>query len=533
MTETEIADDLMRYLDDRGLSLERELRVGGVRRFDLLWRTADGNCPVEIKRVASPFSWPPNTQAAELMDVDESHTGGFLVAVDEDEKPDGSLPLDECVVFWSDVSVVGLRFQNRSGTGTQTSPGQYRVCIVVDIAGFGDMSATTRQRLTRALRDVIDGAVRGAGITYSYVLQDRGDGSLVLLAPGVDESRAVPGFVEGLTRGVRKAREQGNAMRVRVAMDVGIITMEGPPGYTGEAVHRATRLADSALLRKSKADCALILSESLYERVPEYRGRFRRVRVEHKNFDSWAWLHTRSSRLPDSERSNLVLIGTGSYRELPDLPQVNADLRGLTEILTHPWDGAFSQERSLVLENPESGSELLDVVEHAAASAEDTLLVYYAGHSFYDSVSGELSLAVSSSRPNAPVTAVPFDHVREMIRHSAARHKIVILDCCYSGRAGPHALPGVFNTVPEDRDVTVLAASAQLAVAPRGDTYTAFTGSLIDVLRDGVAEGPEALSLRDVFEVLRRRLVARDFPPPTLSAHNDTDRVALARNRVG
>ncbi|MER5577437.1 caspase, EACC1-associated type [Streptomyces massasporeus] len=532
MTEVEIADDLMRYLDDRGLSLDRELRVGGVRRFDLLWRVADGYCPVEIKRAASPFSWPPDTQVAELMDVDESFTGGFLVAVDEDEKPDGPLPLDECVVFWPDASVVGLRFQNRAGAGAQTSPGLNRVCIVVDLVGFGQMSATTSQRLTRALRDVIDGAVRGAGIAYSYVLQDRGDGALVLLAPGVDESRAVPGFFEGLARGVRQARERGNAMRVRVAMDVGVITMGGP-GYTGEAVHRATRLADSAVLRESEADCALILSESLYENVPEHRGRFRRVRVEHKDFESWAWLHTRSSRLPDSERSNLVLIGAGSYRELPDLPQVHAGLRDLTLLLTHPWDGAFSQERSLVLENPESGSELLDVVEHAAASAEDTLLVYYAGHSLYDSVSGELSLAVSSTRPNAPVTAVPFDHLREVVRRSAARHKIVILDCCYSGRAGAHALPGVFNIVPENREVTVLAASAQLAGAPSGSAYSAFTGSLIDILRDGVADGSEALSLRDVYEALRRRLTARDFPSPTLVAHNDTDRVALAHNRVG
>ncbi|WP_051905926.1 MULTISPECIES: caspase, EACC1-associated type [Streptomyces] len=531
MTQAEIVEDLVRYLDERGLSPDRERRLGWRRRFDLLWHSNGRYCPVEIKRAGSPFSWPPRTQVAELMAVDDSLTRGFLVAVDEDEKPDGPVPLDECVAVWPDLSVVALRFQNRAAAGFPTPPVSFRVCIVVDIAGHGKMSAATRHEMAGALRDVIDDAVRTAGNTRPYLREDRGDGSLVLLSEGVDESVTVPGFVEGLARGLRHARERGNVMRVRVAMTAGVIAM-GELGATGEAVQSAARLADSAVLRESEADYALIVSESLYQDVPGFHGRFRRVRVKHEDFESWAWLHTRSSRLPDPERSTAVLIGTGSYTELPDLPQVHAGLRDLALLLTHPLDGGFSQERSLVLENPESGSELLDVVGHAAASAEDTLLVYFAGHGLYDSVSGELSLAVAGSRPDAPVTAVPLDDVRELVLHSAARHKIVILDCCYSGRVGRQALPGVFNIVP-DRDVTVLAASLQRAATAPGDAYTAFTGALIDVLRDGVTEGSESISLRELYEEARRRLAAGNFPLPTLSAHNDTERVALARNNAG
>ncbi|MFF3411220.1 SAV_2336 N-terminal domain-related protein [Streptomyces sp. NPDC002742] len=530
MSEAQIAEDLTRYLDERGLHLRGERRPGRTRRPDLLWRVDDRYCPVEIKRTGSPFSWPLKTQAAQFVAADDSATASFLVVVDDDEKPDGAAPLDKCVAVWPDLPVVGLRLQTGAATSLQTLPGSRRACIVVDIVGYAKMGRTTQRRKQEALRDILDHAVRMAGVSrHAWVRQDRGDGALVLLPPGADAPRAIPGFVDGLAQALRHARAQGNAMRVRVAMDIGVVTME-EHGAAGDAVLSSARLADSAVLRGPKADYTLIVSDLLYEDVPGFHGRFRRVRVEHKGFESWAWLQTRSSRLPDPERSNAVLVGTGLYTELTDLPQVHAGLRDLALLLSHPSDGAFFGERVMVVENPETASEILDVVQHAAASADDTLLVYYAGHGLYDSVSGELSLALRSTRANAPVNAVPLDHIRALVQHSAARHKIVILDCCYSGHAGRHALPGVFNVVP-DGDVTILAASHQLAVAPPGNKYTAFTGDLIDVLRNGVAKGSEAISVRELYEELRRRFRG-DFPPPTLTTHNDTGQIALARNPV-
>ncbi|MEU1184892.1 SAV_2336 N-terminal domain-related protein [Streptomyces sp. NPDC005820] len=517
-SEAEIAGDLLRYLDERGLRLERDRSGEAARRHDVLWQEDGWICPVAIRRAASPFGWRAPWQ--------DSLTGpAFLLAVDDDDKPDGRVPFDECVVAWPDRSLIGLRLQNRAPTGSPGAPGTRRICIAVDIVGYGKMDRRTGRRMQEALHDVLDLAMRMTGVPRRlWVRQDRGDGTLVLLPHGVDEARAVRGFVDGLTQGLRHVHERGVRMRVRAALALGAAGVS-ERGAGGEAVLHVARLADSAVLRGSRADCALIVSESLYESVPELHGRLQRVRIEEKALRTWAWLRPDPPGLPDPDRSNAVLIGVGAYTELPRLPQVGVGLRELSLLLTDPSEGTFSGARTTVLPDPDDGAAVLGVLAHAAISAEDTLLVYFAGHGLYDSVSGELSLALRRSRPYAPVTGVPFDDIRRVVLGSAARHKIVILDCCYSGPPGSRGVPGVFNAVPTD-DVTVLAASA-----PPGDGCMALTGELVDVLAAGLDDGSEVVSLRVLHQELRHRLRAAGLPEPTLGSH-DNGEIALARNRA-
>ncbi|MCX4739299.1 caspase, EACC1-associated type [Streptomyces antibioticus] len=516
MAEAEIAEDLTAFLGARGLRLQREsLRV----RHDLIWDFGGGHCIVEIRRTRLPFDWTGVMHFARSLGTSAAAVG-FFVAVDDSVLSDGPVRLEECVVTDAEPTVggpvVGLRFQN----GPQPASVAARVCVVVDVVG---------QHVSReALWEVLDHAVRAAGVSRDACLrQDRGDGALVLLPQGVDESRAVPGFIDGLAQGLR-----GRSMRLRVAMDRGVVEVR-QFGVIGDVVIRASRLADSAHLRETRSAYGLLVSDPLYEDVHALRGRFRRVRVDFTDYRAWAWLEDgdHSPRLPDPSRSNAVLVGASAYAELPDLPAVDRGLRDLMYLLTDPESGAFSSGRTTVMANPSSRDALLVAVHRAAQAAEDTLLVYFAGHSLYDSVSGELSLAVRDTRPNSPYTALPFDAIRRELNHSAARHKIVILDCCYSGAAGSTSLPGVFNIRPDSDEVTVLAASDRTAIAAPGDRYTAFTGALVDVLANGLDEGPDTIDTELLYQEARRRL--GPLPQPILASNRQVDRtVALARNRA-
>ncbi|MFD5538802.1 SAV_2336 N-terminal domain-related protein [Streptomyces sp. NPDC127079] len=535
MREGEIIEDLSVFLGAQGIRLDRQSPRGSwdVRRHDLLWHVDGGHCLVEIRRTRSPFAWPGVMPFARSLGLSDASVG-FLVVVDEDEKPDGPVPLAECAVgeVTDGGAVVALRFQNGFLPRPQTEREAFRVCIVVDTVGYEVGSAAAHRRFRDVLWEVLDHALRAAGVSRdACVRQDRGYGALVLLPQGVDEARAVRGFIDGLAQAL-----MGRSMRLRVAMDLGAVEVR-QAGVIGDAVVRAMRLADAAHARDPHSPYTLIMSEHLYRNVPELHGRLRRVRVDLKDFRAWAWLQSgppeqpRRAGLPDRERSNAVLMGGSSYAALPALPRVMHGLGDLAGLLTDPSDGAFAAERTTVLADPGSRREMLEAIDHAAASAEDTLLVYFAGHALFDSVNGDLSLAVGDTRPYSPVMAVSTDEVREVVGRSSARHKAVVLDCYYRGSTQAGMLPGVFNIVPFPGDILVMAAKAQEAPDPSDGRYTAFTGELIRVLGDGLVDESEVLSLESVCAEVRRRLGLRNLRGPELGG-DDAAGFGLARNRA-
>ncbi|WP_055698909.1 MULTISPECIES: caspase family protein [Streptomyces] len=239
--------------------------------------------------------------------------------------------------------------------------------------------------------------------------------------------------------------------------------------------------------------------------------------------------------LPDPTLSRAVLIGTASYRHLPQLSAVETNLVDLAGELCDATVWGLPVQHCAVVADPSSPSAMLDPVHQAADEATDTLLVYYAGHGMRDAESADLYLALGESRENMGYTAVAYQHLRAGLRASRARRKIVILDCCFSGRAA-RALGGddVLAAQAAVDGAYVLTASPRdrVALAPDGERYTAFTGELLGILRDGVPDGPDLIDLETLYRVLDERLRAKNRPQPQRSQENGVGRLPLARNRA-
>src|SRR5213593_3326478 len=146
------------------------------------------------------------------------------------------------------------------------------------------------------------------------------------------------------------------------------------------------------------------------------------------------------SRYPNRDTSRLVLIGTSTFEhpdKLANLPGVRGNLSDLERVLTDPVRGVFDPAHTDVVDTPDSPGGLMDRLYAAAEQAEDVLMVYYAGHGTLDR-HGELHLAVRQTDPalhKVRVTAVPFTAIRQVIEDSPARIRVVVLDCCFSGKA--------------------------------------------------------------------------------------------------
>ncbi|MGW5663958.1 caspase, EACC1-associated type [Streptomyces sp. NPDC003758] len=240
--------------------------------------------------------------------------------------------------------------------------------------------------------------------------------------------------------------------------------------------------------------------------------------------------------LPDPARSRAVLIGTASYRHLPQLPAVEAGVVDLAAELCDATVWGLPVQHCTVVTDPLSPQAILDPVYQAGDEATDTLIVYFAGHGMRDTESADLYLALGDTREHLGYTAVAYQHLRAALRAARARRKIVVLDCCFSGRAA-RALAGDGDVLAAQAAVDgayVLTASPRdrLALAPDGERYTAFTGELLDVLRQGVRDGPELIDLDTLYRVLEERLRAKNRPLPQRSQENGVGRLPLARNKA-
>ncbi|TQF01341.1 caspase family protein [Kitasatospora acidiphila] len=240
----------------------------------------------------------------------------------------------------------------------------------------------------------------------------------------------------------------------------------------------------------------------------------------------------------------VVLIGAATYENLHQLPAVNNNLRELRRVLTDPRMGGVPPECVTVLADADDPAEIFRVVDAVAQQAEETLLVYFAGHGLRDPYDYEtLYLALRGAEDGNPYTAFDPALLLKLVRRSPAGNRVVILDCCFSGLAG-HELMGsgrrdvLAGLTPSGSCLITATSGTEEAKAPAGEVYTYFTGALLEILRDGTgdrgkdSDGDEGgLTLAEVFARLVRHSEDHGRPRPQLYGRDTAQQLVLVRER--
>ena len=226
--------------------------------------------------------------------------------------------------------------------------------------------------------------------------------------------------------------------------------------------------------------------------------------------------------LPDPENSRAVLIGTAAYRHLESLPAVAHNLAGLAALLRDPGGWGLPAEHCRVVLDPASADEMLEEVHRAAREATDTLLIYYAGHAFFDD---DLLLTLPGSDRERLFRSVRFADLRRELT-AAGRGRAVILDCAWAGPVPEAAAIADAAVVPGGWSLTAGAGNS-LAPAPQ---HSALTGELLTVLGRGIPGGPETIDTDALYLRVRHELRAKQRPEPQQRSHGRTRLIGLARN---
>ena len=118
-----------------------------------------------------------------------------------------------------------------------------------------------------------------------------------------------------------------------------------------------------------------------------------------------------------------------------------------------------------------------------------------------------------------------------------AKTKFIVLDCCFGG-GGLEALPANFSQTDLRSEINLLGSFAVAsagknvkALVPEASNYTAFSGTVCDVIEKGIEFAGALLSIDEVFREVRRIMLESSYPVPIRVSSIDDDLIALAPNR--
>lgn len=240
----------------------------------------------------------------------------------------------------------------------------------------------------------------------------------------------------------------------------------------------------------------------------------------------------------DAKTARAVIVGSSRFpkdpERLPPLPAVVANIVDLERILLDPNMVGIPHGRVTRILDETDSSSLGEKILDAADEAESLLLFYYSGHGLIGK-SGDLLLTLpSSTYEHAEANCVRWEIVKQFILRSRATRKIIILDCCFSGRAAnimatdEAALRGEL----EVKGTIVISSSArnEPSLALDGDRRTLFTDALLSTMEHGLNNERNTVSIDEVFTNAAQVIKAAGGPTPQRIASAEANDIALVRN---
>jgi class 3 adenylate cyclase len=191
-------------------------------------------------------------------------------------------------------------------TSALPTDGQMCAVFAVDIAGFTrpDRDDDIRLYLHEKLYEYLQIAFDSSGIPWqSCFNEDRGDGALIVVPPGISFKGLIhplPEKLRGLIRRHNHVSRESAAIQLRAAAHIGPVEYDGH-GFVGTDVNFAFRMLEARpvkrMLAASGTELCLAVSDYVYRtlvcRYPSlvHPDIFRTVRFQAKNIRARAWTY--------------------------------------------------------------------------------------------------------------------------------------------------------------------------------------------------------------------------------------------------
>jgi hypothetical protein len=173
-----------------------------------------------------------------------------------------------------------------------------------------------------------------------------------------------------------------------------------------------------------------------------------------------------------------LIIGIDDYPTAPLNGCVN-DANAVAELLKTNGDGSPNFDVFLNL-NVQTKAEFLDLIEKLFAGDADASLLYFSGHG---SECGHLVTPDYRGRD----LGVSMTDVLGCANRSKCKNKIIILDCCFSGKLGESSVTQSTESILGE-GITIMTASNRDEVSMESNGQGLFTSLFLQGLRGSAAD---------------------------------------------
>ncbi|MER3472397.1 MAG: peptidase C14 [Chitinophagaceae bacterium] len=176
-----------------------------------------------------------------------------------------------------------------------------------------------------------------------------------------------------------------------------------------------------------------------------------------------------------------LIVGINNYPSSPLRGCIN-DASAFRSIIETNGDGSPNFDVKLVTDVP-TKSELKRLISDLFSGDSETALLYFSGHGFINDIGGYI--VTTDYQPNDE--GVSMDEILTLANDSKAKNRVIILDCCHSGRFGsPKTTGGKSAHIVEG--VSILTASKDDEPSLEINGHGVFTNLLLDALQGGASD---------------------------------------------
>jgi hypothetical protein len=226
-------------------------------------------------------------------------------------------------------------------------------------------------------------------------------------------------------------------------------------------------------------------------------------------------------------------VSNQQFQTLPSIRQCSNDAMGMAEFLSHAEPKFVAV--SAVDPSAEQVIRLLFETTQKCR-VDDQFIFYFSGHGRRGRNRKLYLCAADTDADKLIISGISFDRVLEVIRESALKSVLIVLDCCYSGAAASSILIKSGDDLLGEQEkesftegwiILTSTTSVETTAVYKHDELSPFTKEFIAACKKLQTARHQWITIADVYEELRFRLTHQR---PKLFGENPAFRICTGRH---